>query len=189
MPEFESTYPRTQDLCQPATCKLMLLDGNAKASARLIEVEVEVKCTEKLQELYDQNKAHLEGTICAAWGLLLRCFTGQDEVSFRLKRNESFQTAGSMQKPLPAMQFIFRENDSLLTHIKQAEAELASTERMRLSSSTSNHGNTTFCVLDTEHSSLAVQNDPHNSPTSKVIKVCESILEVKNRLTRALGRN
>lgn len=172
MPDFESTHPQKQDLCQPVTCKLMLLDGNAKASARLIEVEVEVRYTEKLQELYNQDKAHLEGVICTAWGLLLRCFNGQDEVSFRLKRNESLHTADFTQKPLPAMQFLFHENDSLLTYIKQAETKLSSTEKTTLSSSTSNLVNTALCVLDTEHSSLAIQNNPHNSPTSYVLKVC-----------------
>ncbi|KAI4211729.1 MAG: hypothetical protein LQ351_005503 [Letrouitia transgressa] len=170
MPDFESTHPQKQDLCQPVTCKLMLLDGNAKASARLIEVEVEVRYTEKLQELYNQDKAHLEGVICTAWGLLLRCFNGQDEVSFRLKRNESLHTADFTQKPLPAMQFLFHENDSLLTYIKQAETKLSSTEKTTLSSSTSNLVNTALCVLDTEHSSLAIQNNPHNSPTSYVLK-------------------
>ncbi|KAL9036594.1 MAG: hypothetical protein Q9214_006060, partial [Letrouitia sp. 1 TL-2023] len=68
------------------------------------------------------------------------------------------------------MQFLFRKNDSLLTHIKQAEADLASTERMGLFSAVSNNVNTVFCVLDTEHPSLAVQNDPHNPPTSNAIK-------------------
>ncbi|KAL9614736.1 MAG: hypothetical protein Q9167_000805 [Letrouitia subvulpina] len=170
MTEFENTYPQEQALCQPATCKLMLLDGNAKASARLIEAEIDLKYLEKLQELYNQNKAHLEGVICTAWGLLLRCFTGQDEVSFRLKRNESSQTADSAQSPQTAMQFLFRENDSLLKHIKQAEAEISCSGNARHSSPTSNHVNTAFCVLDSEYLSLAAQDDPQNLPKLSVTK-------------------
>lgn len=79
-------------------CKLPLLDGSGTDI-----VSVDVKCGD-----IDEK------TLTTAWGLVLRCYTGQDDVAFQLHAN------GKIQK----LKIVFDENEPLSAgSIQNEEAE------------------------------------------------------------------
>ncbi|KAI4170935.1 MAG: hypothetical protein LQ343_004593 [Gyalolechia ehrenbergii] len=84
-------------------CKLPLLDGNVESSPQLLAVDsVSGNVAERLHELYRRDSAVFKNTLCTAWSLLLRCYAGQDCVSFRLESSGAslFQLDVQRQEPL-----------------------------------------------------------------------------------------
>ena len=76
-------------------CKLPLLDGNTTSNSRIIAADVESGDIESLRALYSQDEATLVDYLYTAWGLLLRCYTGQNDVAFRVRRH----SRGSVNRP------------------------------------------------------------------------------------------
>lgn len=64
------------------SCKLPLLDGTPGASDEVLSALVEVHEAERVVRMCQQTGRELSGIISAAWALLLRCYTGQRQVSF-----------------------------------------------------------------------------------------------------------
>ena len=70
--------------CGEATlCKIPLLDGDTESPDQIVSVESVSHDLERFRELYLQDEETFATYLYTAWGLLLRCFTGQDHVSFR----------------------------------------------------------------------------------------------------------
>ncbi|KAL9595554.1 MAG: hypothetical protein Q9219_006374, partial [cf. Caloplaca sp. 3 TL-2023] len=120
-------------------CKLSLLDGDAKSSPQVITVDlVSGDVIEKLHQLYGQDRTVFDDVLLTAWSLLLRCYTGQDQISFRTR---------SSITP--------HHNESLFQMAFQREERLrACLERARTSSSTlkpqkERSTNTTVFIQDT----------------------------------------
>ena len=108
----------------PVICKLPLLDGETDSAPRAFATEVKLEEGVKLRELYFENKSYLEGVICTAWGLVLRCFTGQDDVSFHFRRSKTafpIPETAAVHDNRSKFQISFRENEVLLAHIQRAQ--------------------------------------------------------------------
>ncbi|KAL8819210.1 MAG: hypothetical protein Q9223_002309 [Gallowayella weberi] len=71
---------------QNVLCHLPLLDGDASATHQIVAVDLESGDLETLLELYKRDKTAADSRLCTAWALLLRCYTGQDEVCFYVRR-------------------------------------------------------------------------------------------------------
>ena len=113
-------------------CKLPLLDGEAEPTASPLTAEVTPECMKKLQEIAPSDIRRLQGMICAAWGLLLRCYTGQDAVCFYLRRNfsaASNQTPSVQQDTRSGLEMSFAENDLLLNQISRAQHDITDLEQ------------------------------------------------------------
>ncbi|KAL8941315.1 MAG: hypothetical protein Q9211_001867 [Gyalolechia sp. 1 TL-2023] len=124
-------------------CKLPLLGGNVKSSPQILAVDsVSGTVVEKLHELYRRDGAVFKDNLCTAWSLLLRCYTGQDRVSFRVA-----SSAASSNYPS-----LFQLD------INRHEPLLICLERARTSSSTLNvipkeqRTNTTVLIRDADGS-------------------------------------
>ncbi|KAI4152398.1 MAG: hypothetical protein L6R39_001827, partial [Caloplaca ligustica] len=100
---------------QSISCKLPLLDGDAKASPRVIAVDSVSADVGKLQKLYKNDKPTFDAHVCAAWALLLRCYTGQDDVCFRFQHNAS-------DADPPLLHLDFQEDEPLSTIVERATA-------------------------------------------------------------------
>ena len=100
-------------------CKLPLLDGDAdKTAAQLLRVELG-DC-DKLQKLYHADYNHSESVLCTAWALLLRCYTGQDDIVFHLR------SKGSRQPSPSKVQITFEDDSALSSYTQRALEEIAS---------------------------------------------------------------
>ena len=107
----------------PASCKLPMLDGNAKVVTRHIVTEVEFKQAGRLYAVANEANGSLGGIVCIAWALLLRCYTGQDQVCFELMGNvinePTAQSEGHGDTRL-VFNMAFQEGDVLSTCIRRA---------------------------------------------------------------------
>ena len=111
-------------LSRAVVSKLPLLDGETYLTARLTTVKVNVERIEKLQEVYEEDRTRVKGMICTAWGLLLRCYTGQDDVCFYFRRSNGAppsQPPPATQDPRSILRMSFFETESLLDHILRAQ--------------------------------------------------------------------
>ena len=106
-----------------ASCKLPILDGDAKAATRTIVVEIGLNQGERLCELPEKADGSFEAAICTAWALLLRCYTGQDQVCFELTgdvKDECTPQSKGSDKDHSVFNMGFQEGDVLSTCIRRA---------------------------------------------------------------------
>lgn len=117
-------------------CKLPLLDGEHEHTARPTIVEVNPKCLKKLQQMFEEDEKRLKGMICAAWGLLLRCFTGQDAVCFYLEQSNGAclsQPLSDSENTRSIVRLSFLENEKLLDQIAKAQDAITNLEQRQQS--------------------------------------------------------
>ena len=72
---------------EATTCKLPLLDGEDTNTARLTVVESDLQSLERPSRFGTGDEASLNELLCTAWGLVLRCYTGQETVSFQFRQS------------------------------------------------------------------------------------------------------
>jgi len=121
-----------EGLSRAIACKLPLLDGENVSTARPARVEVKQECLEKLQQMYGEDEKRLKGMICAAWGLLLRCFTGQNEICFYFQQSNGAwlsQPLFDSENTRPIVHLPFLENEKLLDQIAKAQDAVANLEQ------------------------------------------------------------
>ena len=114
-------------------CKLPLLDGEKTTESRLLTTETELEYAESLG---NRDKASFNPLLCTAWGLLLRCFTGQDEISFHFQHNvinDAVSNPAVPQSFQSMVQLEFNEHDSLATCCAEAKDGYAGNERRQTS--------------------------------------------------------
>lgn len=124
-PDYEQPkgYEATISTAVDVSCKLPLLDGDVKLVSGPLVTEVELEQLERLLQILKQAEGSLEGIICTAWGLLLRCYTGQDHVCFQLIWDENFDLArklGASEDDELAFRMDFQEQESLSTYLPRA---------------------------------------------------------------------
>lgn len=117
--EQEASNRAAMSRTEAVTCKLPLLDGERDLKSRIIAAEVELQHAGTLHELCAQggDKSHLNDILCTAWGLLLRCYTGQDDIVFQFRQTNSDGERSS------GVRMAFHEQESLSTHIERARQD------------------------------------------------------------------
>ena len=117
-------------------CKLPLLDGEKTTDSRLLTTETEFEYAERFQSLGNRDTASFDNLLCTAWGLLLRCFTGQDEISFHFRQSviDDGLSNPAVSRAFQSMfQVEFDEHDSLATCYAKAKDGYAGNERRQTS--------------------------------------------------------
>ena len=135
-------------------CKLPLLDGNNSKSIESISTEIEIPKAGNVPEGRQGIDRLFHGSICTAWALLLRCFTGQDRITFEYKSNNQSATVSLFQ-------MTFDENETLSKHLEKATDAFSYNQIKRSivadagrideeGSKVSNYVNTTVSVDDSD---------------------------------------
>lgn len=136
MPATANESQQGEGLSRAVACKLPLLDGEHKSTARPTVVEVKQASLKKLQQIFEKDENGLKGMICAAWGLLLRCFTGQDEVCFFIQQSNGAwlsQPSTKSENSRPIIHLSFFENEKLLDQIAKAQDAIATLKQRQRS--------------------------------------------------------
>jgi hypothetical protein len=82
-------------------------------------LRVDVEQADRLLALSTDDPGELGALLCTAWALLLRCYTGQDDVSF------SFQHGGDVALGPVVARFLLDDGASVAGTVGRARAELA----------------------------------------------------------------
>ena len=118
------------------SCKLPLLDGEVDAENHPIMTEFKLEDTAIFQNFGKGDVASFNDLLCTAWALLLRCYTGQDNVSFHLRQSSVDDVVSSSDVPRireSSFRMSFDEHDSLSACISKAKDGYSSNERAELS--------------------------------------------------------
>ncbi len=114
------------------SCKLPLLDGEDAAENRIIMTELELEDTTIFQNFDKGDVASFHDLLCTAWALLLRCYTGQDNVSFHLRQSSADDVVSTLAVPRirgSCFRMSFDERDSLSACFSKAKDGYGSNER------------------------------------------------------------
>ena len=103
-------------------CKLPLLDGKAATDGHAISAQVELPQAGRILQFCRRDKHALSGLLCTAWGLLLRCFTGQERVFFW------FQSSSSDNKLL---RMTIEDEELLSAYVQSVEDALQQLQRQQ----------------------------------------------------------
>lgn len=102
---------------QTKSCKLPLLDGDTEASPQVITIDIASGSIGELQRLYSNDRSSFESYLYTAWALLLRCYTGQDHVCFRIRRplrvSDGDASPPSSSRTGHLLQLALREDETL----------------------------------------------------------------------------
>ena len=100
-----------------SSCKLPLLDGEGDSAVRLIAAPVELDQIEKIQQIWEKERAEFTALLCTAWGLLLRCYIGQEKIAFYFSdasNGRNNHQSASSQEAIFGMDFLDQEDLSTL---------------------------------------------------------------------------
>ena len=157
-------------------CKLPLLDGGETADSRLLTTETELENVGRFQSLGNRDTASFNDLLCTAWGLLLRCFTGQDEISFHFRRNVIDDGVSNRAVP-QTFQSMFRmefdEHDSLATCYAKAKDGYAGKERRQTSLVSTVPDSPSLSATGQQNTYIWIQdasNDAQDVAVDKVIR-------------------
>ncbi|KAL9058760.1 MAG: hypothetical protein Q9206_001788, partial [Seirophora lacunosa] len=168
---------------QTISCKLPLLDGDGKASPQVITVDTASDSVRELQGLYSSNISTFESYLYTAWGLLLRCYTGQDHVCFQLCRTLRVRDSDA-SAPSPhtvsLLQLALREDETLSDIIRRVASDVFPTSStsdtaspQHSSEPASPSANTTVKIYDEDHGwSLAAADASGSLEGEATLLVC-----------------
>lgn len=135
-------------------CKIPLLDGEISGSFHITRTEVSLEKDETLIDICRRDRPLLHGITCTAWALLLRCYIGQDRVTFEYSFGN---TTASL------LRISFDEDETLSRYTENARDVIAGIEQKRLITSHSSATtletkaippivNTGVCICDSDMS-------------------------------------
>jgi len=165
---------------QAEACKLPLLDGETTGSAEIIATEVGHASTGDFFDVCQRDRNLLYGIICTAWALVLRCYTGQDRVTFKYRTNDVNATA-------PLLRMVFDEDIPLSKYTEKAQDAITGIELERPaanqlsaatanSNTTSHHANTAVCICDSNMSTGLLAAKTIEKPMEVSDETCNSRL-------------
>ena len=159
------------------SCKLPLLDGENTTRARLIEIELGLENVERLQDFNKKDPTPFNDLLCIAWGLLLRCYTGQDDISFHFRQNIVGDLVPNPAIPLinqSTFRMVFHEHESLSTCFAKAKVGYAENECGAPS--------LVPTVSDSSSYSAATHQNTHISVQDSTRKVAQDVVVVQKVL-------
>ncbi|KAL6714216.1 hypothetical protein ACLMJK_008711 [Lecanora helva] len=132
-------------------CKLPLLDGGKDNSANIISAEVELQNAAKIHEVCHGDRSLICGILCTAWTLVLRCYTGQDELTFRYKHG--------VNRPALLLRTILDEESKLSDCAEKAKDAIGSIDQKRqdaaadaITATGNADVSTAICIYDSDSS-------------------------------------
>ena len=161
------------------SCKLPLLDGEDTTTTRLTRVESEFQYVDKLQRAGKRDEASLNDLLCTAWGLLLRCYTGQDDISFHFRQNicdDLISNSAVSRLHQSTFRVVFDEHESLLScfaKAKDSHVDVGS-QRGNLSLSSTASDSASFSAADYQNTYVWVHGinckDTQDIVVGKVVR-------------------
>ena len=136
-------------------CKLPLLDGDGKSSTELITTVVQLEQAEYLRQAYQQDLASLDAILCAAWGLLLRCYTGQKSVGFQLWNKDGGRDA---HDDIFTCQVEFSEEESLSACIQSAHQGCTSVKSRSITSGLADASSASTKISNSYNTSVIIES-------------------------------
>ena len=109
---------------EATSCTLPLLDGEDISNPHLISTEIQLEVGEKFPDFGKSSASPFNDMLCTAWGLLLRCYTGQDDVSFHFRHGnieEIKSNPAALSDHFSTFRMVFLEEDTLLKCIRKAQ--------------------------------------------------------------------
>lgn len=152
--ETEAPYCTSLSASEASACKLALLDGENSKPVEIITTEASSENARDTFNVCRHDKVLFSGVVCTAWAFLLRCYTGQDRVTFEYATDRANATPY-----LLGMRF---EYDEILSkYTESARDAIVGIEQKRLGAETSSAAtvhhdkgsslvNTTVCIYDSE---------------------------------------
>ena len=151
-----------------ALCKLPLLDGKGSSASQSLTTQVSFEHVEKLLHICREREAYLEALLYTAWGLLLRCFAGQDGVSFHVGRGECDSTdpkSVALTEHRSVFQMTFDANETLLAYIQKVQTDLKSSRQTQCSPSSITSDVHSSSIMPGCNSTVWIQERAHTRPT------------------------
>ena len=150
--EIQASCCTSLSFSEAEACKLPLLDGETSGPIEIITTEIRLKNAVEILDLYRRDRILFSGTACTAWALLLRCYTGQERVTFAY-------TTDNANATVSLLQMSFGEDEVLSNYTKRARDAITGIEQKRLapskqSTATINYKtvsslvNTAVCICD-----------------------------------------
>lgn len=150
-------------------CKLPVLDGDTISTSQIIAVDLESGDVESLRAVYLRNKETFIDYLYTAWGLLLRCYTGQNDVAFRVRR----RTRENVDRPSAKLsqfqstvQLTFQDQASLAACLETArqsrkfiEQETSIKSSNEIQSNVPDQTNTVVYIRNSEAAQVSATND------------------------------
>lgn len=135
-------------------CKLPLLDANTSESAKIITTEVRLENAENTFDACRRDRLLFSGTVCTAWALLLRCYTGQDRVTFEYTTENANATASFLRMSFgedeTSSKYTEKAKDAIIGIEQKRLAAIQSTANTATSNTISRPVNTAVCICDSE---------------------------------------
>lgn len=173
---------------EATSCKLPLLDGGDTARSQLIMTELELENVERLHDIGKRDPASFNALLCTAWGLLLRCYTGQDDVSFHHRQdnvNELISNSASPREHFSAFRITFHETENLSMCVTRAKDGYAEDERVGPSVVSKVSDSRSLSASRDQNTGVWVQNTTCKSPQDVAVpKVCQSTFSNVNLKSR-----
>lgn len=152
--ENQASCCTSLSVSEAAACKLPLLDGETSGSVEIITTEIQLKNAGNILDFCRRDRILFSSTACTAWALLLRCYTGQDQVTFEYTTDSANSTASLLWMS-------FGEDQILSKYTERARDAITGIEQKRLaankqSTATVNYEmvsslvNTTVYICDSE---------------------------------------
>ena len=123
--ENQTSCCTSLSVSEAEVCKLPLLDGENSGSIEIITTKVRLKNAGNILEVCRRDKILFFGTACAAWALLLRCYTGQNRVTFEY-------TAADVNATASLLRMSFGEDEILSKYPESARDAITGIEQKRL---------------------------------------------------------
>ena len=146
---------------EATSCTLPLLDGEDISKSHLISTVIQLEVGEKFPSFGKSSASPSNDILCTAWGLLLRCYTGQDDVSFHFRHGNIEELRSNPAAPsdhFSTFRMGFSEEDTLLKCIRKAQDCYADDVRgsqplvsARSESSSPQYRNSFVWILDALH--------------------------------------
>ena len=150
-------------------CKLPLLDGDTNTTAHVITTEVEPENSADFQEIYSKDREDFEILLCATWGLLLRCYTGQEAVSFHFQGccNKAFRVGSATAEQKHTVTVEMQEMETLASYVEKTQTRHTMLTNEESRSEFSKLNNRSIATSTDINTTIQIQNDDSLDPFAK----------------------
>ena len=142
-------------------CKLPLLDGDKSSENELLRRDISHSNAVELLQSCKHDLETIEDTLCAAWSLLLRVYTGQNDGSFGLIRGGSAGGVKETDGQTKTVNYNVDENDTLSRYLQR----LRETRAFGLANGSASAGHRTAPI--SYNTSISIDKAPSQGKESK----------------------
>ena len=158
---------------EAASCKLPLLDGEDSTRAHITVAELEPENIGRLQSFGNGDVSSFNDLLCTAWGLLLRCYTGQDDISFHFLQSVADDSVSKSIVPeanQSTFRAVFDEHECLSTCFAKAKDGYAGNKRGSLSLVSTESDSRRFPAVGLQNTYVWVKDSTHTDTQNVAVQ-------------------